>query len=94
MAKAAQKSTRSTQAPTRRRAIMLRMDEELRNELDVLATARKQSIQQLGVEAICDLLRDALRRSAGEVRKPNGGVMAPAKAALPKKATKTSRQKR
>ena len=58
----------------RRKAVMIKMDEEIRNELDVLSLARHKSIQELGVEAICDLLKkhgrpvsliDAFKKSAG-----------------------------
>ena len=53
---------------------MIKMDEEIRNELDVLSVTRGKSIQELGLEAICDLLRkhgrpvsltDAFKKSAG-----------------------------
>jgi len=53
---------------------MIKMDEEIRNELDVLALGRRKSIQELGLEAICDLLKkygrpvsliDAFKKSAG-----------------------------
>jgi hypothetical protein len=63
------------QAPaTRRRAILVKMGEPVRLELDVLAAARNKTVQELGLEALCDLLRkygrpvdlrDALRKSAG-----------------------------
>lgn len=61
----------------KRRALLIKMDDGLRNELEVLAIARKKSVQDLGLEAICDLLRkhgrpvslvDALRKSAAEKR--------------------------
>ena len=57
---------------------MIKMDEEIRNELDVLALARRKSIQELGLEAICDLLKkygrpvsliDAFKKSAGSPSK-------------------------
>ena len=57
-----------------RKAVMIKMDEEIRNELDVLSLARHKSIQELGLEAICDLLKkygrpvsliDAFKKSAG-----------------------------
>ena len=64
---------------------MIKMDEEIRNELDVLALARHKSIQELGLEAICDLLKkygrpvsliDAFKKSASAEgkakRKPAG----------------------
>ena len=61
-------------AASRRKAVMIKMDEEIRNELDVLSLARHKSIQELGLEAICDLLKkygrpvsliDAFKKSAG-----------------------------
>lgn len=65
------------EAKTPGRAILIRIDQEIRNELDVLARMRNASIQNLGHEAICDLLRkhgrptglmDAFKQSA----KPQG----------------------
>jgi hypothetical protein len=62
-------------AGSRRRAIMIKVDDEVRNELDVLSRLRGEPVQALGLEAICDLLRkhgrpvsmrDAFRRSAGD----------------------------
>jgi hypothetical protein len=62
-------------AAPKRRAIMIKMEDGLRNELEVLAIARHKTVQELGLEAICDLLRkhgrpvslvDALRKSAAE----------------------------
>ena len=53
---------------------MIKMDDEIRNELEVLVRMRGKPIGALGLEAICDLLRkygrpvgmtDAFRRSAG-----------------------------
>lgn len=91
-------SKREKAAPTaatptpKRRAIMIKMEEGLRNELEVLAIARHKSVQELGLEAICDLLRkhgrpvslvDALRKSAGD--KPG--------AARPERAVKGRRKK-
>lgn len=64
-------------APPRRRAIMVKMDEEVRNELEALAQTRRKSVQELGLEAICDLLRkhgrpvsmrNAFRRSAAAAK--------------------------
>jgi hypothetical protein len=61
-------------AASRRKAVMIKMDEEIRNELDVLSLTRRKSIQELGLEAICDLLKkygrpvsliDAFKKSAG-----------------------------
>jgi len=58
---------------------MIKMDEEIRNELDVLSLARHKSIQELGLEAICDLLKkygrpvsliDAFKKSARADGKP------------------------
>lgn len=101
MAKPARKSVKPAEAPKRRRAVMLKMDEELRNELDVLASTRKQSIQQLGLEAIRDLLgkyerpvnlRDALRKSAGEARKPRGAASSAANAAAGKRGKPTRKK--
>jgi hypothetical protein len=78
---------------------MIKMDDEVRNELDVLATTRKRTVQELGIEAICDLLRkydrpvsfrDALRRSAGAA--PSKPGAAPPKGASAKNARrKTAR---
>ena len=54
---------------------MIKMDDEIRNELDVLARLQDKSVPDLGLEAICDLLRkhgrpvgmrDAFKRSAGD----------------------------
>lgn len=99
MPKSLGKSAKSPGEPSGRRAIMLKMDEELRNELDVLATTRKQTIQQLGIEAICDLLRkhdrpvnlrDALRKSAGEAGGHKAGA-ASTRGAARKTARKSSR---
>ncbi|HEY0438893.1 MAG TPA: hypothetical protein VGD36_02390, partial [Xanthobacteraceae bacterium] len=68
--------------PPRRRAIMVKMDEEVRNELEALANQRRKSVQELGLEAICDLLRkhgrpvsmrDAFRQSAADM----GGAAKP-----------------
>jgi uncharacterized protein (DUF4415 family) len=62
--------------PAGRRAIMVKMDEEVRNELEALANDRRKSVQELGLEAICDLLRkhgrpvsmrDAFRQSAADM---------------------------
>lgn len=62
--------------PEPRRAIMVKMDEEVRNELDALANDRKKTVQELGLEAICDLLRkhgrpvsmrDAFRQSVAGI---------------------------
>ena len=72
-------SKAAAEAATKRRALMVKMDDGLRKELDVLAIARRKAVQELGLEAICDLLRkhgrpvslvDALRKSAAE--KPGG----------------------
>jgi hypothetical protein len=61
-------------AASPRKAVMIKMGEEIRNELDVLSLARRKSIQELGLEAICDLLKkygrpvsliDAFKKSAG-----------------------------
>jgi hypothetical protein len=76
----------------KRRAIMIKMDDGVRNELEVLAIAEHKTVQELGLEAICDLLRkhgrpvnlvDALRKSAAE---KSGG-------AQPKAAGKRTRSK-
>ena len=73
MAKSTRPSPRR-EAASPRKAIMIKMDEEIRNELDVLSVTRGKSIQELGLEAICDLLRkhgrpvsliDAFKKSAG-----------------------------
>jgi hypothetical protein len=72
LARAKAKSQASADA-RQRRAIMLKVDDEIRNELEVLSLARDKTVQQLGVEAICDLLKkygrpvgliDALQKSA------------------------------
>lgn len=64
---------RATNSP--RKAIMIKMSEDIRNELDVLSLSRGKSVQELGLEAICDLLKkygrpvsliDALKKSAGK----------------------------
>ena len=62
MAKSARSSRKSAEESPPRRAVMLKMDEELRNEFEVLATTRKKTVQQLGIEAICDLLRNTAGR--------------------------------
>lgn len=71
--------SRSQAAVSPRKAVMIKMDEEIRNELDVLSLARRKSIQELGLEAICDLLKkydrpvsliDAFKKSAGAGDKP------------------------
>jgi hypothetical protein len=71
--------SRSREAASPRKAVMIKMDEEIRNELEVLSLARGKSIQELGLEAICDLLKkynrpvsliDAFRKSAGAGSKP------------------------
>ena len=60
-------------AASRRKAVMIKMDEEIRNELDVLSLTRRKSIQEFGLEAICDLMKkygrpvsliDAFKKSA------------------------------
>ncbi len=70
------------------------MGEELRNEIEVLAVTRKKTVQELGIEAFCDLLRkhgrpvdliDAFRKSAANEKSDE---------ARPKAATGKSRQKR
>jgi hypothetical protein len=75
MAKQSRGSSESAAVSPRRRALMIKMDDEVRNELDVLARLQGKSVQDLGLEAICDLLRkhgrpvsvrEAFRRSAGE----------------------------
>jgi hypothetical protein len=85
MAKQSRVSSENT-AASRRRAVMIKMDDEIRNELDVLARLQGKSVQDLGLEAICDLLRkhgrpvsvrDAFRRSAADESAPAG--KAPAK---------------
>jgi hypothetical protein len=57
----------------RQRAVMVKMDDGIRTELDVLAKSRKETIQELALEAIRDLLKkygrpvnllDALKKSA------------------------------
>ena len=67
---------------------MIKLDAELRNELDVLAAARKKTAQELGIEAICDLLRkhgrpvsvrDAFRQSAGVARRRAAAKARPAR---------------
>jgi predicted transcriptional regulator len=87
MAKA-KKAVGATATP-RRRAIMIKVDDELRNELDALAVSTGKTVQQLGVEAVCDLLRkherpvslrDAFRQSA--------------KGAAPPKAKRVSKKKK
>jgi hypothetical protein len=80
MAKAKQPSSGHA-AASRRKAVMIKMDKEIRNELDVLSLARRKSVQELGLEAICDLLKkygrpvsliDAFKKSAGGGGKPTG----------------------
>ena len=75
-AKGSKTSPKEAEAATpKRRALLVKMEDGLRNELEVLAIARHKTVQQLGLEAICDLLRkhgrpvslvDALRKSAAE----------------------------
>jgi hypothetical protein len=45
------------EAKSQRKAIMIKMDDEIRNELEVLSLSRHKSMQELGLEAICDLLQ-------------------------------------
>jgi hypothetical protein len=68
----AKKAVKDNEEP-RQRAVMVKMDEQLRTELDVLAKSRKETIQELTLEAIRDLLKkygrpanllDALKKSA------------------------------
>ena len=78
MAKRKQPSRPRSEEKGKQRAILIRMDEEVRNELEFLSLSRRKSIQELGLEAICDLLKkhgrpvsmlDAFKQSAG-VKKP------------------------
>jgi hypothetical protein len=73
------RSSASQSAASPRKAVMIKMDEEIRNELDVLSLTRRKNIQELGLEAICDLLKkygrpvsliDAFKKSAGAGGKP------------------------
>ncbi len=75
--RAAKPPSRTSKQP--QRAIMVKVDEELRNELQALSAMRGRTLQQLGVEAICDLLRkygrpvnmaDAFAKSAREESGP------------------------
>lgn len=59
----------------KRRAILLKMDDEIRNELEVLSLAKHKTLQELALEAVCDLLKkydrpvsllDAFKQSAGQ----------------------------
>jgi predicted transcriptional regulator len=61
------------EAEERQRAITVKMGAEIRTELDVLAKSRKETLQELALEAIQDLLKkygrpanllDALKKSA------------------------------
>jgi uncharacterized protein (DUF4415 family) len=83
-AKPAKPANETAAAKPPRRAIMVKMDEEVRNELEALANQRRKSVQELGLEAICDLLRkhgrpvsmrDAFRQSAADM----GGAAKPAR---------------
>jgi hypothetical protein len=81
MAKAKRPARSQRKDEPKQRAVLIKMDDEVRNELEVLSLGTRKSFQELGLEAICDLLKkygrpvsllDAFKKSAAKKpgRKP------------------------